>query len=66
MFQARCKCSKHVADVSNALQIFRKHVANVSSVLLIFKTRFKCFKHFVNVSTVFYSQRVANSRKKII
>ena len=39
----RCKCSKHVAHVSNALRIFKT-----------------CCK---SVTTAFYSQRVANSRK---
>ncbi len=39
MFQTRCKCFKHVANVQN--------------MFIIFKTRFKCFTRVANVSNMF-------------
>ncbi len=44
-----------------------KRVANIQNTLQMFQTRYKYSKHVVvNVSTILYSQRVANYRKKII
>ncbi len=56
MFQTRCKYFKHVANIQNTLLMWG----------FMFQTRCEYSKHVVNVSTALYSQRVANSRKKII
>ncbi len=50
MFQTRCKCFKHVANVHNTF--------------IIFKTRFKYLKRVANICTALNPKRVANSRKK--
>ncbi len=57
MFQTRCKYSKHVANVSKALQIFKircskcfKRVASIQNTLLMFQTHCEYPKHGANVS----------------
>ena len=56
MFQTRCKYSKHVANVSNALRIFKtrfkcfKRVANIQNTLLVFETRCEYWTHVSNIS----------------
>ena len=70
MFQTRCKYSKHVANISNALGIFKtrcncfNRAANICNAFKMFQTRCKYSKNVVNVSTALYSHRVANSRNK--
>ena len=74
MFQTRCKCSKHVSNVYNALRIFKIRFKCFKRVTVIFKTRFKCFKRVANIQNTLlifqtrceYSKHVANASNPLL
>ncbi len=65
IFKTLCEYSKRVANVSEALQLFKKVI--VSNALLLFKTRCYCFKRVANYQKhLKYFKRLANIQNTLL